>query len=342
MNQLLFTIPEILSLIGVAQCLYIIVYIAFRAGRISRAGLPLLYFFILGLAFLSDFAYGYISELWNYYEHAQWFAWFYVPPISVLLIIQIARITRVPAIHHYWILFLIPVAYFISLSISQSYEDLQDWLTISGLVAGVLSMLVIWGNRGLFESILTQKIGKERYWLIIALIFMNIFFLGGMFAALSYESINQNIILLRTLFGLGFVYLVSTSLFRIYPQAVEISEKSGANNLSFEEMDIAFKIERLLAFDKVYQEASYSRTDLARECDISESVLSRIINAYFKQSFPQLMNEYRVIDATQLLLETNASISVIANDVGFNSLASFNRVFKDIVGKTPSSYRKSK
>ncbi len=340
MDQLRFTIPEIFSLIGVAQCIYVLVYMGFRAGRISRAGLPILYFLVLGLAFLFDFASGYIGDIWEYYGHAQWFAWFYGPPLSVLLVVQIAQITRVPSLYHYWVILLIPAAYFASLNLAQSHDETQDWLIVSGLVAGAISLLAIWGNRGLFVPILTQKTGKERYWLIIALTFMNIFFLGGMLMVLNQDIGWQDIVLLRTLLGLGFVYLVSTSLFRIYPQAVHISgERSG--ELSPEELGIALKVERFLNFDKVYQEITYSRTDLARECGVSESVMSRIINSYFKKSFPQLMNEHRIRDAKQLLLETDASVHVIAGDVGFNSLASFNRVFKKMTGNTPSDYRKT-
>jgi AraC-like DNA-binding protein len=91
----------------------------------------------------------------------------------------------------------------------------------------------------------------------------------------------------------------------------------------------------------VYQEPTYSRTDLARECDTSETIISRVINAHFGKSFPQLINEYRVEDAKQLLIQTSAPVKVIAGDVGFNSLASFNRVFKDTTGESPSKFRKN-
>ena len=53
------------------------------------------------------------------------------------------------------------------------------------------------------------------------------------------------------------------------------------------------------------------------------------------------MNERRVDDAKRLLVETDAAIKTIAEEVGFNSLPSFNRVFKDLTGYAPSIYRKS-
>ena len=74
--------------------------------------------------------------------------------------------------------------------------------------------------------------------------------------------------------------------------------------------------------------------------EIPETRLSRLINAHYKKNFPLLLNEYRVEEACQLLRETDAPVNVISMEVGFNSLASFNRVFKDIAGQTASSYRK--
>jgi AraC-like DNA-binding protein len=101
------------------------------------------------------------------------------------------------------------------------------------------------------------------------------------------------------------------------------------------------KIEDLLRYDKVYQEPTYSRSDLARELEISETLISRVINIYFQKSFPQLLNECRVEDAKRLLRQTKASIRVVQEEVGFNSLASFNRVFKETTGLSPSVYRES-
>jgi AraC-like DNA-binding protein len=38
-------------------------------------------------------------------------------------------------------------------------------------------------------------------------------------------------------------------------------------------------------------------------------------------------------------VETDMPIKAIAEDVGFNSIASFNRVFRDILGQSPGQFR---
>ncbi len=351
MEQLRFSIPEIVSLIGIVQCVYILVYMLFRSGRLSHAGLPFLYFLVLGTAFFLDLGKAYIGELTEYYDVMRWVAWYSGPPLSVLLVVQIAQITRLPALRHFWVLVLIPLALGFSSFMSSLDSECKivhqcgvfyDWLIVSGLIAGALSLLAIWMKRGLFEGILIQKTGKERYWLILALVFANIFFLGAMLLSLSSAVSEQDAVLIRTILGLGLVYLTSTSLFRIYPQAVRLIDKADkGDSLSNEELELAMKVERLMELDKVYHETGYSRTDLARELGASEAVISKVINLHFDKSFPQLVSEHRVEDAKRLLVETDASIKVIAEEVGFNSLASFNRVFKELTGNAPSAYRKS-
>ena len=110
-----FTVPEILSLLGVAQCVYVLVYMFFHAGEWKRAILPSLYFTIFAFAFFLDFAWRFIHEAIPHYDIAQWALWFYGPPLSSLLVIQVAQITKVPSKRYYWVLWLPPIAFFMAL-----------------------------------------------------------------------------------------------------------------------------------------------------------------------------------------------------------------------------------
>jgi AraC-like DNA-binding protein len=141
--------------------------------------------------------------------------------------------------------------------------------------------------------------------------------------------------------GIAFVYLATTTLFRVYPPPVQLNTNSRTRllALSEDEKALADKIRILLEMDKVYQEHSFGRADLARETGASESAVSKVVNAAFGRSLPKLLNELRVEDAKQLLRDPDISIQVVASESGFNSLASFNRVFRDVTGDTPSSYR---
>lgn len=344
MNNISFTLLEIVSILGITQCVYIIVAMVMRAGRLARAGLPLLYFFVLLSAFTLDFGRNYISDVFPHYEFFVWVSWFSCFPLSFLLIIQIAHIARVPKIKHYWALLLIAVSYSLASTLTQ-YTPLEmiDALWLVGVFAGAVSMLAVWFNRSLMAEIASQKAGAERYWLIVALVMTNITSLAGILFYLSDILSPTGFIFWRNLLGLGFIYLVITSLFRIYPQAVLVEEgkkKRAEADIGPEEREIIVKVRSLLELDKVYQECGYSRTDLAREVDASDALISKLVNSVYNKSVPQLLNEYRIEDAKRMLMQTDASVKVIAQEVGFNSLPTFNRVFKTIEGDSPSDFRK--
>jgi AraC-like DNA-binding protein len=349
LSQIQFTIPEILSLIGVTQCVYLLVYMAMRSGWSARAILPIVYFGTLCCAFLLDFANAMLSDLIPFYFYFQWAAWFMGPPLSVLLIKQIVDLTQTPALKEYRVLLLIPAAFAVSIFASsfdnqcdflKPCEEIKKWLVVTGLMAGALSLLSVWSHRDLLDISGDRKTGKDRYWLVLSIICANIAFLFMMLLSLGAGGDPVQIVLTRTVIGLGIVYLVGTSLFRIYPQALVFAPQAKYDALTDEDRRLAAKIEKLMREQKVYQEAEYARSDLARECGVSESVVSKIINLHFGKSFPQIISEFRVQDAKILLGDTDANIKTIAEEVGFNSVATFNRVFRDITKETPTEYRK--
>jgi AraC-like DNA-binding protein len=57
--------------------------------------------------------------------------------------------------------------------------------------------------------------------------------------------------------------------------------------------------------------------------------------------FRTFLNHYRVAEARRLLSDRNRDdkLITVALDSGFASLASFNRAFRAIEGRTPSDYR---
>jgi len=349
-EQITFSIPEIFSVIGLIQCVYVLVYMLFRSGNPAKAALPVIYFLVLGGAFFLDFSARFIGGFTEYYSVLQWALWFYGPPLSVLLMIQIAQINKLPSLKNYWVIFLIPISFFISLGFAGNSsacegsvigcDQFYEWLALTGLLSGALSMMAIWFLRYIMHDLYSQKEGKSRYWLILTIVVVNLLFLETALLNISNILTTGDTLIIRSILGIFLVYLAGTSLFRIYPQAlILISRTQERRTMSDEEFELAKRIESLLDLEKVYHEATYSRSDMARELEMSEGVVSKVINAYFGKNFPQLMNERRVEDAKRLLLETKASVKTVSEEVGFNSLASFNRAFREISGTTPSNFR---
>ena len=78
---------------------------------------------------------------------------------------------------------------------------------------------------------------------------------------------------------------------------------------------------------------------LARVAHVSPSHFSRQFRATFGETPHRYLQRRRVERAMELLRETDAPVTEICLDVGFNSLGTFSRTFSDIVGESPSAYR---
>lgn len=348
-ENLRFSLFELLAILGLAQSVAVLVYMAFRSGHIVHAVIPVLYFLVIGSAFYAEFAEVFIAEYYSFFHWLAFFLWASVPALSVLLVAQLARSPRHPHAAYYSFL-LLPIILFLAFVADHKFYGgaYDEYLPILSVVFGAVTLLGLWVKRDLLTQLYNNKInaGADRYWLSMALIFFNVLFIAGLFLE-SLGAFQPHIWdMLRLIVTNVFVYLASTSLFRIYPQAFFVvndgrrADDAVKQALSADEQLILARLIALFDVEKVYQEASLTRTELAQELKISEGLLSRLVSAHYTKSVPQLINGYRVQDAAVLIAQTDAPIKDIAEEAGFSSIATFNRVFKDITGKSPSAYRK--
>ena len=80
--------------------------------------------------------------------------------------------------------------------------------------------------------------------------------------------------------------------------------------------------------------------DIAKQTGYSYHYISKLVRQQFGVPFTTLLARYRVAYACNLLDKTTSSISQVALTAGFGSVRSFNRVFRDLTGCTPSTYCK--
>jgi AraC-like DNA-binding protein len=78
---------------------------------------------------------------------------------------------------------------------------------------------------------------------------------------------------------------------------------------------------------------------LARVAHMSEAHFIRTFRATFGETPHRYLQRRRVERAMFLLRQTEDSVTEICLDVGFTSLGTFSRTFREIVGKSPSEYR---
>lgn len=78
---------------------------------------------------------------------------------------------------------------------------------------------------------------------------------------------------------------------------------------------------------------------LARIAVMSEAHFVRCFRATFGETPHRYLQRRRVERSMFLLAETDRSVTEICFDVGFSSLGTFSRTFREIMGETPTAYR---
>ena len=93
------------------------------------------------------------------------------------------------------------------------------------------------------------------------------------------------------------------------------------------------------AMDRSYAEP-LDIPSLARIAHVSEAHFIRTFRATFGETPHRYLQRRRVERSMFLLRETDRPVSEICLEVGFTSLGTFSRVFREIVGETPTQHRR--
>lgn len=105
----------------------------------------------------------------------------------------------------------------------------------------------------------------------------------------------------------------------------------------------SIKLKKFMTEKKPFLEPQLTRVKLAEVLEIPSHHLAYIIKLKYNQTFNDFINTYRL----ELLLEmlddqkyANYTLLALAYECGFNSKSTFNRFFKNHLGKTPSEILK--
>jgi len=175
--------------------------------------------------------------------------------------------------------------------------------------------------------------------LVVALSFLN-----------SYQVQVDYVMLLITsvsIYAIGYTSISNPEIFKAIPnlelqpfeQNIEKQQDGLRNTGKFPELK-----EKLLKYmdeQKPYLKSDLKISDLADSLSVPYYHLSQLINDDFLVNFYDFINKYRVEEAKKMLVEDtrNYKIIAIAYEVGFNSKATFNRVFKKYTDLTPSEFK---
>jgi len=96
-------------------------------------------------------------------------------------------------------------------------------------------------------------------------------------------------------------------------------------------------------FEEVIQHNLYADLtldELAKLCHMSLSTFKRKFNSTYSEPPKKYITRLKVQKAVELLKQTDMRVSDVVFQTGFESVSSFNRAFKNVLGRTPSEYRR--
>ena len=239
-------------------------------------------------------------------------------------------------IAEFFINFSIPVYSIVSLlllkkhlkHIKQSYSNIKNidlhWLKIVLFCMVFVSFVsVLMGLLSDYFKFISYEDGDNLMYIILTVI---IYFLG-------YYGIKQKPIL--------------SNAYRISQIESTPSLKPKYATSSLKDVEKEKLMKRLTKFmenEKPYLNENLNLKELANKLETTSNILSQIINEKFNKNFYEFINGYRINEVKSLLSDpkySHYSLLGIAFECGFNSKSTFNSVFKQFTGKTPSEFKKS-
>lgn len=162
--------------------------------------------------------------------------------------------------------------------------------------------------------------------------------------------IDKEAYYLTMLAGAGLIHILayfSIRQNRLFSQLFLGEVQSSYQSTKTTATELERDLQVLMAFiekEKPFLDSDLSLTKLAEQVQIPQHRISQVLNTILGKGFYEFMNEWRFKEAKRLLTDPkkdHLTILAIAYEAGFGNKNTFNKVFKQLAGLTPSQYRKS-
>lgn len=140
--------------------------------------------------------------------------------------------------------------------------------------------------------------------------------------------------------------------FELIQAPVQLSNKNGTLDLELpggnspyeSNPELTEKILLYMQESKPFLKEDITLTGLAKELNLTRNQLSQVINTNFGDNFYNFINKYRVEEVKKYISDRsndNYTFLAMAFQAGFPSKSSFNKIFKEFTGLTPTEFRKN-
>lgn len=99
-------------------------------------------------------------------------------------------------------------------------------------------------------------------------------------------------------------------------------------------------LNKALSYMEEHLNEPLKRDDVARHVGMSPSHFSKVMTERLGQGFNELLNQFRINRARQLIKRTDYSLTAIALECGYFDQSHLSKTFKKATGMSPGAYRK--
>jgi AraC-like DNA-binding protein len=144
------------------------------------------------------------------------------------------------------------------------------------------------------------------------------------------------ILLIATSFLLGYVAYFNPDFFEI-PALTQLKTQF----MNYDDTQEVMRLNQVFEYKMLFMRPKLTVAEVAEELHLPVKYVSHLISTYCGNNFNDFVNKFRVKEAIRRINEPSESHKTllgIALDSGFSSKSTFNQVFKQYTGKTPSEY----
>ena len=135
-------------------------------------------------------------------------------------------------------------------------------------------------------------------------------------------------------------YIVSQTENNLYKKTSLVNSTLSAETIG----QTITALKKAMIEDKLFLNPNLNLNLLSAHTSIPQKIISSVLNQNLHKSFSEFVNEYRIEAFKEKIVQPeadNLTIAGIALECGFSSQATFQRIFKQSTGISPSEFRRS-
>jgi len=216
------------------------------------------------------------------------------------------------------------------------------------------AFILLFGFLGLAYMVyLLNRIKPNPFLLRIIIIELTIIVFSGLWSTLSVplelpvqcpDNLTWNLSLFYIFIAILYEAVLAKrqrkKINRLYEELKNGNKEKPQKSIPLLSQSSEAKLETVIEFIKKNYTSDLSREGLAAAANMNVNYFSTLFNSYTGKKINEYINSLRIKDAVEYLENTDDKIIEIAFNVGFDSLTTFNRAFKNETGSIPSKFRK--